>query len=269
MMGKILKKYSQIYWLFFKNSLSAQMQYRFNFAMGILVDCVFFLNKLIYALIVYQTGSYIEGLSPDEVLLYVGTFSIVQGLYTTFFLVNLNQTLPESIRTGDLDLYMVKPISLQFMVSCQYIELSTMIPDLLGGIVVVCIAASRLGLEISTLNVLGYAGLIVIGVMLSYGILFSIQLLAFFFIKIQAISDLTGELFGLNNLPSKVYHKSIQFIGTFVVPIFLVTNLAPRYLMNRLGKWSAIGFICITIAILMVCRKLWKRVLRAYTSACS
>lgn len=144
-----------------------------------------------------------------------------------------------------------------------------MIPDLLGGIVVVCIAACRLGLEISVLNILGYVGLIVIGVILAYGILFSIQLLAFFFIKIQAISDLTGELFGLNNLPSKVYHKSIQFIGTFVIPIFLVTNLAPRYLMNQLGKWSVIGFISITLAVLIVSRKLWKKVLRAYTSACS
>ena len=264
-----MKKYMKIYGILFKDCLASQMQYRFNFVMGILVDGVFFFNKLIYALIIYKTGTCIGGLLPDEVLLYVGTFSIIQGLYTTFFLVNLNQTLPESIRTGDLDLYMVKPVSLQFLVSCKYIELSTMIPDLLGGIMIVGIAINRLNYQINFISFVMYGLLVLVGTMLSYSILFSIQLLSFFFIKVNAISDISGELFGLNNLPSKVYHKAIQFIGTFVFPIFLVTNVAPKCLNHQISLVGGTGFIIGTIGVFVISRALWNKVTCIYTSASS
>ncbi|MDD5936513.1 MAG: ABC-2 family transporter protein [Clostridiales bacterium] len=243
------------------------MQYKFNFYMGILVDLIFFFNKIIYALIIYQTGSMINGISPDEVLLYIGTYSIVQGLYTTFFLVNLKVMLPQYIRTGNLDLYMVKPMSLQFFISCQAVEISTMIPDLLGGIIVVIIASKRLGIDSNIISIAGYISMLGIGLMLSYAIMFSIQLLSFFFVKLDAVGNIAQDIFSLNNLPSKLYNKSIRFVGTFRFPIFLVTNVAPTWLLHKVQTGQCIWFIVISVFAILLSRRLWKRVITRYTSA--
>ncbi len=264
---KCIIKYLRVWFLFIKNCISIDMQYRFNFFMGIIVDFIFFFNKIIYAFIIYDTRSTINGMTPDEILLYIGTFSIVQGLYTTFFLVNLKVMLPKYIRMGELDFYMVKPISLQFLVSCQTIEISTMIPDLLGGIIVVIIAIKRLGVDVNVVSIAGYISMIGIGVLLSYAILFSIQLLSFFFIKLDAVGNVAQELFSLNNLPSKLYNKSIRFVGTFVIPIFLVTNVAPTWLLHKVHTVQCIWILFITVIAMQLSRRLWKRVITRYTSA--
>ena len=264
---KCIMKYLRIWFFFIKSCISMDMQYKFNFYMGIIVDLIFFFNKMIYAFIIYHTRSTINGMSPDEVLLYIGTYSIVQGLYTTFFLVNLKVMLPQYIRTGDLDLYMVKPMSLQFLVSCQAVEISTMIPDLLGGIIVVIIASNRLGIDSNIISIAGYISMLGMGLMLSYAIMFSIQLLSFFFVKFDAVGNIAQEVFSLNNLPSKLYNKSIRFVGTFLLPIFLATNVAPTWLLHKVQTGQCIWLVFISVFAIQLSRQLWKRVITRYTSA--
>ncbi len=264
-----IKKHLQIYLLFVKNCFITEMQYRFNFFMGIVLDGIFFFNKIIYAIIIYKTGVTINGLSPDAILLFVGTYSIIQGLYTTFFIVNFNYTLPCSIREGKLDIYMTKPISLQFLISTRYVEFSTMIPDLIGGIILVVIAWSRLGIVFNLVNVLGYGLILIVGLIIAYAIFFSIQLLSFYIINMNAISEISGELFILNNMPMKIYSKSIQFIGTFVLPIFLILNYAPMFLLEKLNLFNIAWLIFVVVILMFLSRYLWKIVIKNYTSASS
>ncbi len=67
--------------------------------------------KLLYVIVIYNAGVDVSGLSPDEILVFVGAFVIHTAFYAGFFMMN-HFELSERIRSGTLDFFIVKPVSL-------------------------------------------------------------------------------------------------------------------------------------------------------------
>lgn len=116
-----LRNYLMIYFLFIKNCFIAQMEYRRTHT-RIAVEIAYLFAKLLYVVVVYETDLHIGSITPDGILMFVGTYTIMTGLYSGLFFPNFVR-VSEYIRSGTLDLLMVKPISLQFLVSLRYIDL--------------------------------------------------------------------------------------------------------------------------------------------------
>ena len=130
-----LKKHILIYRLFIKNSMMAQMEYRFNFIGNMAMETGYLLVKLSYVVVVYRSGVEINGLSPDEILLFIGTFVFLTAFYAGLFMIN-NFRLRLKIRDGELDLLMTKPISLQFMVTLRMSDMTIFAVDAIAGLLV-------------------------------------------------------------------------------------------------------------------------------------
>lgn len=122
-----LRRHLYLLVLFAKNSLLSQMEYRFNFVAGIFVETAFLMAKLLYVSVVYQTNVHVDGMTPDTILMFMGTHILLTGLYMGLFYNNFLR-ITEYVRTGMLDLMMVKPVSLQFLVSFRYIETGMPLP---------------------------------------------------------------------------------------------------------------------------------------------
>jgi len=266
---RTVRKYVKIHCLFIKNCLISQMEYRFNFIMGIVLDGVFFLSTILYAVIAYRSGISINGLSPDEILLYGGTASLISGIYVAFFLVNFHYTLPDGIRDGTLDLYMTKPISLQFFVTTRYVEFPTIIPDIVGGIIVTVIAWNRLNIELSILRIIIYILFIICGVVMAYSIFFCFSLISFIVVKSSAINKISHSLLQFNNMPMSIYNKPVQRIGVFILPIFMVTNLPMLFIINKISLLYIFwGFIS-PFLFVFITGTLFKCAVKRYSSASS
>ena len=54
---------------FAKYSLMEQMEYRINFVAGIAVECGYMLIKLMYAVLILNAGTEINGLTANEMLM--------------------------------------------------------------------------------------------------------------------------------------------------------------------------------------------------------
>ena len=52
-MFRVMRKYAHLYGMFIKNCLIAQMEFRGNFMMSLLVESVYLLAKLLYVLVVF------------------------------------------------------------------------------------------------------------------------------------------------------------------------------------------------------------------------
>src|SRR5512147_2075321 len=90
-MGELLreiKKHLQIYFLFVKNSMMAQMEYRFNFIGNMAMETGYLFVKLSYIVVIYRSGVSINGLQPDEILLFIDTFITLTGVYAGMFMIN-------------------------------------------------------------------------------------------------------------------------------------------------------------------------------------
>lgn len=263
-----LRKHTFIYWLFLKNSLIAQMEYRFNFIGNVCMEAGYLLVKLSYVVVVYRSGVRINGLSPDEILLFIGTFITLTAVYAGLFMLN-NFRLRTKIKDGELDLLLTKPVSLQFMATLRQADLTLFAVDAIAGVVVVAIAWARLGLPVSLVTLGGYAGFMAISALVSYSLFLLPQLLSFWLMNTSAIAEVTDSFWDFNNMPMEIYTNWIKQIGVFILPIFVISNFPPLFVLNKLPPvylaWSAL----LPLLLLLAVRMVWRRGLRNYSSASS
>ncbi len=262
-----MKKYLQLYGIFIKNCVLAASQYRANFIMGMLVETAFLVVKASYALIVYKIGIEINGLTPDAILLFIGTYTLMTGFMMSLFFFNFTK-IPEYVRNGDFDLLITKPISLQFYATLRYIDISTPIPNLAGGIGMIIIAWSRLQLAIDS-RIIVYILMMAGGILLTYSILLIPTLISFWAVKNQAVQDITYALWDFNNMPMAIYSKWIQRVGLMIIPILVVTNFPCMYVLNRLNRFQCIWTFAVPVIVFFFARILWRKAMRQYTSASS
>ena len=132
--GKIAERavrYGRLLGVFLKMSLMSQLEYRANFAAGVAVETGWMLIKLLYVAVIYRAGTNIGVLTPDHILLFIGVYVLLTGVYMLYY--GNFTSLSTMVREGQLDMYMVKPVSLQFLVTLQKLDISLLLPDFVAG----------------------------------------------------------------------------------------------------------------------------------------
>jgi ABC-2 type transport system permease protein len=263
-----IKKHAFIWYVFMKNSLIGQLEYRVNFFTGLSMEIGYLFVKLLYVIVVYRAGTSVNGMTPDEVLVFVGTYVIVTGFYVGLFALN-NFALSDHIRTGTLDFYIVKPVSLQFMATLRKSDFSIFLTDTLAGVIMVAIGWSRLKIPLDILNLLGFCGYILSGIIVGYSLFLFPMLFSFWFVKSGSLAGVVDSFWDFNNVPMGVYNKLIQRLGVFVIPIFVVTNFPAMFVMGKLDPLYAIWGIVAPAVCFCITRLLWTVAVKRYSSASS
>ncbi|TLS54346.1 ABC transporter permease [Paenibacillus antri] len=244
----------------------AQMEYRFNFLMGIGVETAFLFAKMLYVIVVYQADVHIAGLSPDSILMFVGTYTMMTGLYMGLFAMNFYQ-IPEQVLQGKLDLLLTKPVSLQFMLTLRRVDFGLPLPNVIGGIAMIAIGWGRTGIPVTIGNIAGFMFFLVMAVALTYALFLIPQLTSFWFGQIRGLNSIADAVWDFNNMPMAIYKRWIQQVGIFVLPIFMITNFSPLFVMDRLEVGYFAWAIAAPLLLLAVARLIWSAALRNYSSA--
>jgi len=263
-----IKKHIYIYLIFVKFSMMSQMEYRFSFIGNLSMESGYLLYKLSYVVVVYRSGVTIKGLSPDQILLFIGTFVMLTGVYAGMFMIN-NFQLRGKIKDGDLDLLLTKPVSLQFMATLRQADVTIFSVDVIAGLVMVAIAWSRLGIPLTLFNIGGYALFAALSCLVAYSLFLLPQILSFWLMNTSAIAQITDSFWDFNNMPMDIYTFTIRTIGVFVLPIFVISNFPPMFVLHKMPPVYLVWAFLLPIALLYVVRSLWKRGVRSYSSASS
>lgn len=264
-MAKTLKKYFKIYFMFVKNSIMAQMEYRVNFIISVCVQLAHMGVKLTYIIVLYQVGIDINGFTPDEMMIMIGTYSTLSGVFVSFFLINFER-IPEHIKTGSLDTYIVKPISLQFITTLRNIDLAFAFVSFIIGGTMVGIGWHRADIECSLVNILGYIGFTLWGLFLTYSLFLIPNILSFWTVSTRGLSQFANQLWDFNNMPITIYNGVIKILGTFIIPVFLITNTGGLFVMRRLSTGMIIWSLAAPVLFFVICRFLWNMAVKRYIS---
>ena len=263
-----LKKHFLIYLLFVKNSVMAQMEYRFNFLGNLAMESGYLLVKLSYVVVVYRSNVTINGLTPDAILLFIGTFVALTGVYAGMFMINM-YGLRNKIKDGDLDIILTKPVSVQFMATLRQADLSLFGVDVIAGGIMVIIAWNRLDIPVTLVTVGGYLVFIALSCVVSYCLFLLPQTLSFWLMNTTAIAEITDSFWDFNNMPMDIYTNWIKQIGVFVLPIFVITNFPPMFVLGKMPPVYMAWAFVVPLILLGVVRAAWSKGLRSYSSASS
>lgn len=262
-----LKKHLHLLFVFAKFSLMSQLEYRANFLAGMLVETSWMLIKLLYVAVIYRAGINIGMLTPDHILLFVGTYILMTGFYMLFY-QNFT-SISDLVREGTLDMHLVKPVSLQFLITLRHFDFAFLLPDFIAGIVIIVLGWSRAGLSCDVLSIAGFIFYLICANFLTYSLFLIPNLLCFWTIATRGISDITSALWDFNNMPQTIYGKWMQRIGTFLIPIFIITNFPGLFVMGELSTSMMLWGMLAPILFFLIGRLIWKKALKVYSSASS
>ncbi|MEL3905431.1 MAG: ABC-2 family transporter protein [Treponema sp.] len=246
-------------------SLKSDMEYRINFISGILAEAGYMIVKLLYLFFVYQAGVRINGLSPDNIALFIGTYILMTGFYMVFY-PNV-WALQDSIKNGSLDLLLTKPVPIEFIATVQRLDFGMPLVCVSGGLIVLIHGWKQSGIPVTAHTVGGFLFFIAIGSCITYFLLIIPRLAAFWLTSIGGISQIADALWDFNNMPMAIYGKHIQRAGTFVLPIFIITNFPALFVLQKLPPIYGVWGIAVPCILWQLNRLIWKAGLKRYSSA--
>ena len=259
-----LKWYLKIGFLFGKMSLQSQLEYPLNFVSGVFVELAYMMIKLVYLYVVVTTGMNVGSLTPDQVILFVGTYVFMTGIWMLLSGVN---DVPGTVINGGLDLLMTKPGSLQFLQTFGKYNFGLMLPNIIAGMVLTILGWMRSGIAASLLNIALFLFYMACAVLLTYAFSLISSLLIFWITSVNAVYTMYCAFWDYNNMPMELYPKIIKQIGTFIIPIFLITNWQGLAILGKLSVSELIWGACFPIVAFLLSRLMWTRGIRKYISA--
>ncbi len=260
-----IKKYLVLFCLFARNSFMSQMEYRINFISSILVETGYFFAKFTYVVVIIRSGLTVDGFGPYHITVFIGAYVCMTGLYMLVYPSFL--MLPESIRTGGLDLFMIKPVSLQFITSFYKQDYGMVIPNVSAGLSLIIYGLVKAGVQLSLLQVLLSVLFLLTGAILTYALFFLPMVISFWVIRVDKLNATLGSLWDFNNMPMIIYPRWIQRIGVYVIPLFLISNPIAFSLLGGMEFSLFLPALLMPFLLLGVVRILWNKGLRAYHSS--
>lgn len=263
---RALRRYLRLAAVFAGASISAQLEYRANFIVSVLNAALMTGGALFGLLLLTSDGQPVGGWSFFESVVVVGLFTMVQGFIGAVLYPNLSK-LSEEIRLGTMDFHLIKPVDTQLLISTRNLNLFRLI-DMVTGVGLVAWAAANIpqatwagaGLMLA----LALAALAIV-----YAIWFLLSTTAFWFVKVQNVTELFNGFFRAGQFPVSAYPGWVRGLFTFVLPIAFITTVPAEALTGRLAPSTALAAAAIAIALLSISRWFWRVALRSYTSASS
>lgn len=127
-------RYMRLLIKLFRYNAAREVEFRANFLILTLVDVIWVVLQIVLIELLFGFTDHIGTWSKAEVLILMGLFRIVKGLFALLFRPNLFQ-LPILVNREELDKILTKPIESQFLVSLNRVDLAEWAEIVLGGFI--------------------------------------------------------------------------------------------------------------------------------------
>ena len=249
-----------------KVSVASAMQYRSNFVLSLLTALLNDGMRLAPLLLVYSHRDTVAGWDMPHAMLVMAFFFALFAVQAALLEPNLGEAV-QAIRTGALDLMLLKPVDAQLLVSLRKIEVApsfALVSALLVGTVALSMSGWPHPSQVALALLLFAAGV---------GAIYSMWLLAiclsFHFVRVDNLRFLLWSITDAGRWPIDVFEGPIRFLLTAVVPVALITSFPAQALQGQASPRLVGTALLVSGAFLLGSRWAWRRSLAAYTSASS
>jgi len=260
-------RYLRIWLSFLKMSWMADLEYRANIVLRVITEIVWYGMQLSVFEVLYTHTDSISGWTVNDMRVFMGSLFLCDVIFMILFHENMDH-LWSTVRKGDLDLYLVKPINSQFMVSCRKISASYFINLILVAAYLTW-AVSQLGRPVSVLQVGTFLVMILLGVLLSYTLRFLFATLTVVLQDAGNIQFVWYQLYRLATRPDPIYPQFLRYLVLTVFPVAFFASVPSRVLVEGIEIKYLLAAPVMAFGLLFLSNYLWERALRNYASASS
>lgn len=246
-------------------SFSEAMGFRVNFFILIVLDLFFYGSALFSVDIIYQHVSTIGPWNREQLMFFVSIMLLIHQFHMALVADNF-WVFSATLRLGQLDFDLLKPISSLFSSFLRRIRPGSLINIFLSGGLVIYYGL-QVDLSITAWIVLPF------GIMFGFILAASLDMLIacgmFWMLEGVGINFLRMELQELSRWPDFIYGAIVGRLLTVVVPILLIGNAPTRFLFDQHDWGPLLGMVVAILIIWGLLQIVWKFGLLAYESASS
>ena len=260
-------RYLRLYLSFLRFSFAKSSQFRLDFFFRIFMDIIYYVVNISFFKAIFLHTPTLGGWTEGEMLVFVGAFITVDALMMTFVSNNI-WVLPQAITKGELDYYLLRPVSALFFLSSRDIAVNSFL-NLLMATGILGWALWSYPLSFSLFDLAVFAVLLLNG-------LFLHLLLQILFI-LPVFWTLTGRGFHgafwimtrFAERPDGIFQGWIRKVITVALPFSLIASYPTRYLVEGGPLWILGHVALVTAGLFALVIGLWRFALRSYSSASS
>lgn len=260
-------RYLRLYLHFLRFSFSRALEFRLDFFFRIVMDVVFYAVDLIFFTLLYGHTSVLGGWSLDQVYLFVCGYFLVDALHMAIFANNL-WWLPIFINRGDLDYYLVRPVSSLFFLSLRDFAANSFMNVVIAAGLVTW-ALWRYPGELGAGAILAYLAFLLLGVFLLYLSRLTFIIPVFWLQSDRGLAEVSWAMARLGERPVQIYAGWLRWLLLTVVPMAFIASVPAYILFQGLSlRWLALAAV-VTAGLCGFTLWFWRRAMTAYTSASS
>lgn len=259
-------RYVKLYGSFIRVCAIREMEARGSFFVGLIVVLCFPFFPLMLISAIYGRITSLGGWTVNEYLVLVGTFQIIAAFVFTMFFKNIFG-MPEYIRKGELDFFLLKPANSQFMLTTRYLQFTELSQGLMG-IALVLVGIANLNVSVDWWRWPLYLVLLVCGVIIAYSLWFIMVIPCIWWIR-SDMQELFFGIFELGRYHPNMFSGITKGLLVFVVPIGVMASTPADLLLNRLSWEAGLWAIVIAATLLFISNRFWRFAQTRYYGASS
>lgn len=260
-------RYLRLYLYFLRFSFSRAFEFRLDFYFRIIMDCVYYAVHIAFFAIIYARAGLVGGWTLDQTYIFVCGFLLADAIHMTVFANNL-WTLPVFINRGDLDYYLVRPVSSLYFVSVRDFAANSFI-NLLIAAGLLAWSLVRYPVPLGPVRITVYLVFVVLGAFLTYLSRMMFIIPVFWLHSARGLAELHYTADTLSERPHQIYPRWMRWMILSVLPLAFVSSVPSHVLFEGLTWQHALHATAVTAGLFLAIVFAWRRGLGSYASASS
>ena len=260
-------RHARLWRRFVTQAMVRETHYRASFVATVAVGLVQLLLSLVPVLLLYGFTDAVNGWTQGEVIALSGMYQASFALLAMLVQQNMSR-LSTSIRQGELDMILVRPVSSQFYVTLRWVDPAEVF-NVLIGVGVIAVGLARAG---GAPSVAGLAQAVILaasGAVLLTCAWSALVYLAFWFTTVGPIPMLARDVMDAGRFPLGFYPTGIRLFLGFVFPVGFATTFPVEALVGRSSWTMVLAGVSLSVVAVILLRMYWQVAVRLYSSASS
>ncbi len=244
------------------------MVFRMDFIAPFVIDGSLFLIQLMAFGVVYSHVDAIGSWGRGEMIAYIGTFSLINALNMTIYFFGIN-SIPHKVRSGELDLYLTKPVSPLLRLTFENISPGS-VPLIIMSVCIIGYGIYIRHLPLSFAAGISYIFWVLIMTVLYYEMAVIIRAVSLYIVSMARLEQMEEACIDLcMKLPGIAFYGGYKVIFYLILPYGIMATLPVQRIIGEMDFQMAVYGIGVVVIFSAITIVFWKRGLKRYNSASS
>lgn len=238
-----------------------------DFSFRILMDFIFYLVNIAFFKIIYLHTPLLAGFTEEQMMIFVASYLFLDSIIMTFLANNI-WMLPIYINKGDLDYYLVRPVSTLFFLSLRDIAANSVV-NIVAAFSILTWSFNKYSGNFNLFHIFLYGLFLLLGLGLYFVVRMMFVIPVFWTHTSRGLDELFWGIEQCMQRPVDMFQGKFKRFLSSIIPLGLIVSYPVKILFSDKPGDLMIYMLLVTLFFGFIFSYLWKWGLRNYSSASS